>query len=70
MASYVGPPYKKVIPGLHVKMDCTLGRLYSQTSFIYKYKMLCGYIKGVSGGRFVLIIYDVMCNPRLRTIQL
>ena len=27
-----------VRPGLHVKSNCTLGRLYSRTSFIYKYK--------------------------------
>ena len=25
-------------PGLHVKLDCTLGRLYSRKSFIFKYK--------------------------------
>ena len=31
------------------------GRLYSWTSFIYKYKMLCSFIKGASGGCFVLI---------------
>ena len=28
--------------------------LYSQTSFIYKYETLRGFIKGVSGGCFVL----------------
>ena len=46
---------EKVIPGLHIKADCTWGRLYSQMSFIYKYKTLRGFIKGVSGGCFVLI---------------
>ena len=37
--------------------------------FIYKYKMLRGFIKGVSGGCFVLIkINDVTHNPPLPTI--
>ena len=31
------------------------GRLYSQTSFIYENEMLRCFIKGVSGGCFVLI---------------
>ena len=31
------------------------GGLYSQTSFFNKYEMLHGFIKGVSGGCFVLI---------------
>ena len=31
------------------------GRLCSQISFIYKYETLHGFIKGVSGGCFVLI---------------
>ena len=31
------------------------GGLYSQMSFIYKHETLCGFIKGVSGGCFVLI---------------
>ena len=33
------------------KVDCTLHR----TSFIYKYKTSNGFLKGVSGGCFVLI---------------
>ena len=31
------------------------GGLYSGMSFIYKYKTLCGFIKAISGGCFVLI---------------
>ena len=31
-------PYLIIRPGLHVKLDCTYGGLYSRTSFIYKYK--------------------------------
>ena len=44
-----------VIPGLWVKADCGEGGLYSQMSFIYKYKTSRGFIKGVCGGCFVLI---------------
>ena len=45
------------------------GGLYTQTSFIYKYKTLSGFIKGVSSGCFVLIKNDVTQNPPLPTIQ-
>ena len=46
------------------------GRLYSKLSFIYKSETLCGLIKGVSGGCFVLIKNDVTHNPPLPTIRL
>ena len=58
-----------VIPGLWVKADCGLGRLYSQMSFLYKYKMLHGFIKGVSGGCFVLIKMTLPTIRLLPTIQ-
>ena len=44
-----------VVPRLWVKADCGWGRLYLRTSFIYKYKMLHGFVKVVSGGCFILI---------------
>ena len=41
------------------------GGLYSQISFIYKYKTLGGFIKGVSGGCFVLL--NKLCYPQSRS---
>ena len=38
------------------------GGLYSRMSFIYKYKMSRGFIKGVSGGCFILI--HKWCYPQ------
>ena len=38
-------------------------------SFIYKYKTLRGFIKGVSGGCFILLNNDVTHNPPLPTIR-
>ena len=35
------------------------GGLHPRMSLIYKYETLCGFIKGVSGGCFVLI--DKLC---------
>ena len=37
------------------KADCGYGGLYSSTSIIFKYEMLRGFIKGVSGGCFILV---------------
>ena len=48
-----------LLPMFHEKKRWTRivgkGGLYLQMSFIYKYKTLHGFIKGVSGGRFILI---------------
>ena len=38
------------------------GRLYSQTSFIFKFEMSYGFVKGVSGGCSVLL--NKLCYPQ------
>ena len=45
-----------VVPGLWVKADCWQGDCTHERGLgIYKYKTSRGFIKGVSGGCFVLI---------------
>ena len=58
-------------PGLHIKLDCTQGRLYSR-AFIYKHKTstLTRFVKPMYSIKphKTYFIYNCTCNPLLHTI--